>query len=187
LKTGTYYKMILKRFANGYLRPATEQNISTDPYTYVIVDKEAKDNVDYKSGGSGYNTIQFYFTPSNVSGWYLLHHVDLYATWSKISPNSEPVNNETIYVVMQKRTDQKSDYGPPEEPSWFLWKPVASGEPGKYRIVSKDYPDDFVTWTTDKFGNMGYFLQIEHSTDAEYRKKYDKGNEWWLDSLFCFE
>ncbi|CAL8116555.1 unnamed protein product [Orchesella dallaii] len=189
LKTGTYYKIGLKHFTTGYLRTTSDQNRTTDPQTYIIIDKDAATNPDYQSGGSHYDEIQWHFVPSKVPGWYALRNrftdkSKAYSTWSRNWPTNDQTNY--VYLAMQYRTQEKTD-NLSEENDNFLWKPVPTSETGKYRLVVKGYPNDFVTWTYQEYGATSHYLQIECRPNTTHRVYYEQGNAWWDHTLFTFE
>ncbi|CAL8088854.1 unnamed protein product [Orchesella dallaii] len=189
LKTGTYYKIGLKRFPNGYLRTTPDQNSTTDSQSYIIIDTAASTNPKYQNAGSHYDQIQWYFVPSNVSGWYVLRNrftdnSKAYTTWSRNWPTDE--ETKYVYLVTQSRSQEQSD-NLAEDNDNFLWKPIPTPEAGKFRLRVKDYPNDFVTWTEQKYGATSHYLQVEYSPDARHRAIYDQGNDWWDDTLFTFE
>jgi hypothetical protein len=55
----------------------------------------------------------------------------------------------------------------------------------KYQLKFKEYPEGAITWTETKYGDYNHYIQI--SENSEHIQKYQKGGEFYDDTLFTFK
>jgi len=65
-----------------------------------------------------------------------------------------------------------------------LIKPVQDIDEKMYQLQFQKFPEGTVSWTETKYGDFSHFIQI--SENANHKAKYQKGKEWYDDTLFDF-
>lgn len=181
LKTNKFYTLRLKRFLNTGIITWTNQCHSSGA-RYLQSDNGASQQ--YEKDGKWEYDAQWVFIQSLVHpDWYELVNRGISGEYLSFDTNNRELklSDNKFYALLNP------NYHPKYTSSNFLWKPVLHRdvETGEefYQLQSKAIPDAVVTWSEKKHLRNGQYIQIDNSRDV----KYNKGNEWFDDTLFRFQ
>jgi len=181
LKTNKFYSLRLKRFLSTGVITWTNQCHSSGT-RFVQSDNGASPEYD-KDRKWEYDS-QWVFIQSVVfPEWYELVNRGIPGEYLSFTTTNRELkfNDKKFYALLNP------NYHPKFTNNYFLWKPVLHRdiETGEeyYQLQSKAIPEAVVTWSEKKYLQNGRYIQIDNSGD----EKYNKGNEWFDDTLFHFQ
>lgn len=200
LKTRTFYKLGIKSFPNGVIR-WTPQTNPQQGYHYVHIDNNWDHRRRYERDGEWFKDAQWEFVPVSSNErhrWYKLRNRARpreYLTWSA----TEFVNEDAQanYLVLD------GNYPGRRSRRDFLFRPVRprgynenrgdrdrdrDRDDGEYyQLRVREMPRGVVTWSNREFERYTNYMEVDHSKDEEHMRKYQRGHDWYEDTLFRVE